>query len=72
MREKGFPENVINDFRCDFASGTETVISFDQEGEMADLDLDLASTMTKEQIIECMGRFLSDSNIARLRGEEVD
>ena len=71
MMEKGFPEEIANKFRCDFASGTETVISFEQEGEMADLDLDLASTMTKEEIINYMSRYMNSHTIATLTSEEV-
>lgn len=60
MIEKGFSDKVAKMFRCDFTSGTETVISFEQQGEMADLDLDVASMMTREEIIERLGRYMDD------------
>lgn len=71
MIEKGFPEEIAKKFRCDFASGMETVISFDQDGEMADLDLNLASTMTKDEIINYMSRYMKQYTIETLKCEEV-
>ena len=58
MREKGFKNWEMFD-ACS-ASGGETVIRFDYEGEMANLDIMIASTMTKEQIIKNLSRYMSD------------
>lgn len=59
MGEKGFSKETVSHFNACFAGGNETVISFNQEGEMADLDLTIASTMTKDEIIYCLSQFLS-------------
>lgn len=63
MSEKGFSKEAVSHFNACFAGGNETVISFNQEGEMADLDLTIASTMTKDEIIQCLSRFLSKKSI---------
>ena len=69
MMDQGFNNDVINLFQCNFASGAETIISFNQDGEMADLDLCEASTMTREEIIAHLGRYMSKKNIAILKGD---
>lgn len=66
MREKGFSGEVAKMFRCDFTSGTETVITFDQQGEMADMDLDTASLMTREQIIDRLGKYMDDKTRCKM------
>ena len=67
MLEKGFSEEVASEFRCDFASGVETVISFKQDGEMSDLDLLVASNMTKDEIIKRLSRNMYYYNIQTLK-----
>lgn len=64
MREKGFKNWQMFD-ACS-TSGGETVIRFYYEGEMADLDIMVASTMTKEQIIENLSRHISDEIVLGL------
>jgi len=60
-KEKGFKNWHL--FSADFATGNETVVSFNYEGEMSDLDLTIFNNMTKEEII-C--RFTEwDQNISK-------
>ena len=54
MSEKGFSKEAVSLFNACFAGGNETVISFNLEGEMADLDLAIASIMSKDEIIHCL------------------
>lgn len=63
MKSKGFSEEIALKFRACFASGTETVISFNYEGELADLDVGVANSMNKEEIIERLSEHLSDNSI---------
>ena len=51
-KEKGFTKDESILFDANFASGEETVVRFDGEGEFADLDISVMSTMTKEEIIK--------------------
>jgi len=48
-KDKGFKNWEL--FSADFAKGNETVISFNYECEMSDLDLITFNDMTKEEII---------------------
>jgi hypothetical protein len=41
-------------FEASFAGGSETVISFNRDCEMADLDIRIAEEMTKDEIIKCL------------------
>ena len=71
MAEKGFCKEAVELFDMNFASGCETVITFDSEGEMCDLDITTAVGMTKEEIIEYMSRELSPYNVKRMKGEPI-
>lgn len=51
-KTKGFQKDNINLFAATFASGNETVVSFNRECEMADLDLRAMWGMTKNEIID--------------------
>lgn len=50
MACKGFTQLSL--FDACFAGGVETVISFNRECEMADLDIEVAAGMTKDEIID--------------------
>ena len=67
MHEKGFSEQAVGLFSADFASGNETIIKFNGCGEFCDLDVAVASSMTKEEIIENLSRFLTEEDIEILK-----
>ena len=69
MKEKGFDDDIAMMFDCDFAGGNETIIKFNNDGEMCDLDLVFASMMTKEEIIRNMKRELSKKNYKLISGQ---
>lgn len=71
MAEKGFSQEAAEGFDMNFTSGTETVITFNGEGEMCDLDIMTAKGMTKEDIIEYLSRDLSPYNVKRMKGEPI-
>lgn len=50
MACKGFTKNYL--FGASFAGGVETVISFNRDCEQADLDIQIAAGMTKDEIID--------------------
>ena len=50
-KKKGFSEETLPLFDACFASGVETVITFNGEGEMLDCSLELFDEMTKEEFI---------------------
>jgi len=66
MRTKGFSEEQVALFNACFASGQETVVTFNCDGEMNDLGLENYCTMTKEEIIHYLKKFLSDKNVELL------
>lgn len=72
MKQKGFSDEIAVKFDCDFAGGNETVIKFNNDGEMCDLDLRIISEMNKEEIISQMQRHLSDENKRLINGEVID
>lgn len=51
-KEKGFTDEEVLLFEADFASGNETVIKYNGNGEFADLDIAVMANMTKEEIIK--------------------
>ena len=71
MKEKGFEGQILEMFDMDFASGTETIIKFNNDGEMADLDILTASQMTKEEIIEKLSQYMTKNSIKLLKGEQL-
>lgn len=72
MREKGFAEEIAVMFDCDFAGGNETIIKFNSDAEMCDLDLIFVSAMTKEEIISNLKRNLSEKNYRLINGKIID
>lgn len=71
MASKGFATEQTLVFEACFASGDETVISFNQECEMADLDVGVAAGMTKDEIIERLSRYASDETRKILKGGQI-
>lgn len=69
MKCKGFTTEQILMFEACFASGDETVITFNKECEMADLDVGVAAKMTKNEIIERLSRGASEETIKLLKEE---
>jgi hypothetical protein len=67
MRTKGFSEEQVALFDACFASGTETVVTFNCDGEFNDLGLENYCTMTKEEIINYLSKFCEPRNIELLR-----
>ena len=69
MRTKGFSEEQVALFDACFASGTETIVTFNHDGEFNDLGLENYCTMTKEEIIDYLSDFCQPSSIKLLRKE---
>ena len=69
MRTKGFSEEQVVLFDACFAGGQETVVTFNHEGEMNDLGLENYCSMTKEEIIHYLKKFLSKENVELLTKE---
>lgn len=67
MRTKGFSEEQVALFEACFASGKETVVTFNRDGEFNDLGLENYCTMTKEEIIEYLSKFCEPKTIELLR-----
>lgn len=51
-RDCGFSYEESLLFSADFATGTETVVKYDNEGEMADLEIRYMYGMSKEDILK--------------------
>lgn len=51
-KEKGFSDKEVALFSANFASGNETVVTYDGGGEFGDLDLAVMAGMTKQEIIK--------------------
>lgn len=66
MRTKGFSEEQVVLFDACFAGGQETVVTFNSDGEMNDLGLENYCSMTKEEIIYYLKKFLSNKNVELL------
>ena len=64
MKDKGFKH--WDKFGATMVGGGETIITFSGYCEMADLDLEYADTMTKDQIIERLSREIDDENTLNL------
>lgn len=71
MLEKGFSEKQIQMFGANFASGDEALITFNTEGADSDLDITVAASMTKDEIIKRLSRYASDETIKLLKGEQI-
>lgn len=48
--EKCFTQEQAYKFDIDFASGTETIVKYDWQGEFNDIDIEKFVEMTKEEI----------------------
>ena len=66
MRTKGFSEEQVALFDACFAGGNETVVTFNRDGEMNDFGLENYCSMTKEEIINYLKKFLSNKNVELL------
>lgn len=51
-RQKGFTDEESLLFNANWASGFETIVTYNECGEMGDLDIMTFETMTKEQIVK--------------------
>ena len=51
-RSKGFSEENVLLFDAYFVDGNETIISFNCEGEMCDMSIEMFDRMTKEEFID--------------------
>lgn len=69
MRTKGFSEEQVALFDACFASGTETIVTFNYDGEFNDLGLENYCTMTKEQIIDYLSEYCGPKTVELLRKE---
>lgn len=69
MRTKGFSEEQVALFDACFASGTETIVRFNYDGEFNDLGLENYCTMTKEQIIDYLSGYCGPETVKLLRKE---
>ena len=67
MKDKGFKH--WDKFGATMVGGGETVITFDDYCEMADLDIESAEVMTKEQIIKYLTRYMDDETVLELLSE---
>ena len=67
MRTKGFSEEQVILFDACFASGDETIVTFNYDGEFNDLGLENYCTMTKEEIINYLSKFCGPKNVELLR-----
>lgn len=66
MRTKGFSEEQVALFDACFAGGNETVVTFNRDGEMNDFGLENYCSMTKEEIINYLKKFLLNENVELL------
>ena len=67
MRTKGFSEEQVALFDACFASGTETIVAFNRDGEFNDLGLENYCTMTKEEIIDYLSEYCEPKTVELLR-----
>ena len=70
MRTKGFSENQVNLFDASFASGFETIITFNSDGEFNDRGLENYALLTKEDIIKILSKHLMPHNVDLLTKSE--
>ena len=69
MRTKGFSEEQVALFDACFVGGCETIVSFNRDGEFADLGLENYCGMTKEEIIDYLSDFCEPKTVELLRKE---
>ena len=63
---KGFSADVRELFSADFASGTETIVKFNWEGEFLEISVEQLAEMTKDEIIRTFSRDLSEKSVKLL------
>lgn len=66
MRTKGFSDEQIALFDASFATGNETVVSFNDDGENGDFGIESYCFMTKEEIIVYLSKFCKTETIELL------
>lgn len=66
MLDKGFSPKEVELFNAAFTSGDETVITFNEEGEMADLDIRVAASVSKDYIISRLSNHISKESVELL------
>lgn len=54
-KEKGFKNHKL--FNCNWASGSDTVVTFNFECEMSDMDLEYMVYNTREDIIQRLSKY---------------
>ena len=67
MRTKGFSEEQVALFDACFASGTETIVTFNYDGEFNDLGLENYCSMTKEEIIDYLSEYCEPKTVELLK-----
>ena len=67
MRTKGFSEEQVALFEVCFASGIETIVTFNHDGEFSDLGLENYCTMTKEEIIDYLSEYCEPKTVELLK-----
>lgn len=66
MKSKGFSKEQVDLFDASFASGNETIVVFNDDGEFCDLGLENFCEMTKEEIIARLKPHLQADNVKLL------
>lgn len=69
MRTKGFSEEQVALFDACFAGGSETIVTFNRDGEFNDLGLENYCGMTKEEIIDYLSEYCEPKTVQLLRKE---
>lgn len=67
MRTKGFSEEQVALFDACFAGGSETVVTFNYDGEFNDLGLENYCSMTKEEIIDYLSEYCEPKTVELLK-----
>ena len=66
LKGKGFKKETEELFSADFASGHETIVKFNMEGEFLEISVECLKEMTKEEIIKKLSNDLSDRSLELL------
>lgn len=67
MRTKGFSEEQVALFDACFAGGSETIVTFNRDGEFNDLGLENYCGMTKEEIIDYLSEYCEPKTVQLLK-----
>ena len=59
LMDKKFSNYLISKFSCSFCGGGECVVTFNNEGENADLDIHALEQMTKFEIMDYLEDYIS-------------